>query len=103
MADVNQHDGARVYDPNRLLDALIEKLSLKTDAALSRMLDVNPPVLSKIRHGTLPVGASMIIRIQDVSNFSLKKMRALMGDRRTKFRASGRSANWRRLTDQKDA
>ncbi|MDP9109991.1 MAG: hypothetical protein M3N23_13135 [Pseudomonadota bacterium] len=79
------------YDPNRLLDALIKKLKLKNDAALSRVLDVNPPVLSKIRHGTLPIGASLIIRIQDVSNYRLKKLRALMGDRRATYRAVRRS------------
>lgn len=81
------------YDPNRLLDALIAKLKLKNDAALSRVLDVNPPVLSKIRHGTLPVGASLIIRMQDVTNFSLKKVRFLMGDRRARFRVAGRSSS----------
>ena len=91
MRDPNEQSSSAGYDPNRLLDALIHKLRLKNDAALSRALDVNPPVLSKIRHGTLPVGASLIIRMQDVSNFSLKKVRALMGDRRERFRVAGRS------------
>ena len=51
------------YDPNRLLDTLIEKLRLKNDAALSRALEVAPPVISKIRHRRLPVGASLLIRM----------------------------------------
>ena len=91
MRDITRQSSGTGYDPNRLLDALIQNLRLKNDAALSRALDVNPPVLSKIRHGTLPVGASLIIRMQDVSNFSLKKVRALMGDRRERFRVAGRS------------
>lgn len=91
MDDFNSIEAAGGYDPNRLLDALLTKLKLKNDAALSRVLDVNPPVLSKIRHRTLPVGASLIVRMQDVSNFSLKKMRALMGDRRKRFRVAGRT------------
>ena len=33
----------RVYDPNRLLDTLIQHLNLKNDAALSRALEVAPP------------------------------------------------------------
>ncbi len=41
------------YDPNNLLDTLIEKLHLKNDAALSRALEVAPPVISKIRHRRL--------------------------------------------------
>ena len=76
------------YDPNRLLDALIQKLNLKNDAALSRALEVRPPVISKIRHRTLPVGASLLIRMHEVSALSIKELRLLMGDRRQKFRIS---------------
>jgi len=76
------------YDPNNLLDALIEKLNLKNDAALSRALEVAPPVISKIRHRRLPVGASLLIRMHEVSDLSIKELRTLMGDRRDKFRIS---------------
>ena len=51
------------YNPNRLLDTLIENLRLKNDAALSRALEVAPPVISTIRHHRLPVGASLLIRM----------------------------------------
>ena len=76
------------YDPNRLLDTLIEKLHRKNDAALSRALEVAPPVISKIRHNRLPVGASLLIRMHEVSDMSIRDLRYLMGDRRTKFRIS---------------
>src|SRR6266404_3843206 len=76
------------YDPNRLLDTLIEKLHLKNDAALSRALEVAPPVISKIRHNRLPVGASLLIRMHEVSDMCIRDLRYLMGDRRTKFRIS---------------
>lgn len=76
------------YDPNHLLDSLIEKLRLKNDAALSRALEVAPPVISKIRHRRLPVGASLLIRMHEVSDLSIKELRSLMGDRRDKFRIS---------------
>lgn len=76
------------YDPNNLLDSLIEKLNLKNDAALSRALEVAPPVISKIRHRRLPVGASLLIRMHEVSDLSIKDLRVLMGDRRDKFRIS---------------
>ena len=78
----------RVYDPNRLLDTLIQHLNLKNDAALSRALEVAPPVISKIRHHRLPVGASLLIRMHEVSELSIKELRRLMGDRRAKFRIS---------------
>lgn len=76
------------YDPNNLLDTLIEKLHLKNDAALSRALEVAPPVISKIRHRRLPVGASLLIRMHEVSDLSIRELRTLMGDRREKFRIS---------------
>ncbi len=76
------------YDPNRLLNSLIEKLHLKNDAALSRALEVAPPVISKIRHRRLPVGASLLIRMHEVSELSIRDLRILMGDRREKFRIS---------------
>jgi hypothetical protein len=78
----------QTYDPNHLLDVLIEKLSLKNDAALSRALEVAPPVISKIRHRRLPVGASLLIRMHEVSEMSVRDLRDLMGDRRTKYRLS---------------
>lgn len=76
------------YDPNNLLESLIEKLNLKNDAALSRALEVAPPLISKIRHRRLPVGASLLIRMHEVSELSIKDLRILMGDRRNKFRIS---------------
>src|SRR5712692_8211695 len=76
------------YDPNRLLDTLIEKLHLKNDAALSRALEVAPPIISKIRHRRLPVGASMLIRMHEATGMSTHELRDLMGDRRTKYRLS---------------
>jgi hypothetical protein len=76
------------YDPDQLLESLIGKLNLKNDAALSRALEVSPPVISKIRHRRLPVTASLLIRMHEVSNLSIKDLRNLMGDRRDKFRIS---------------
>jgi hypothetical protein len=67
-----------VYDPNRVLDAVISKLQLKNDAALSRALEVAPPVISKIRHNTLPIGATILLRMHEISDFSIRELRALM-------------------------
>lgn len=76
------------YNPNRLLDTLRDRMKLKNDAALSRALEVAPPVISKIRHRTLPVGASLLIRMHEVTEMSIRELRDLMGDRRTKYRLS---------------
>lgn len=89
----------RHYDPNRLLDTLIERLRIKNDAALSRALEVAPPVISKIRHNRLPVGASLLIRMHEVSDLSIRELRQLMGDRRAKFRISDKQFKPKKPTE----
>jgi hypothetical protein len=76
------------YDPDNLLASLIGRLNVKNDAALSRALEVAPPVISKIRHRRIPVGASLLIRMHEVTDLSIKDLRLLMGDRRNKYRIS---------------
>ncbi|MGI4938086.1 MAG: hypothetical protein ACRYF5_15315 [Janthinobacterium lividum] len=73
------------YNPNNLLDVLIDMMDLKNDAALSRALDVAPPVISKIRHRRLPVGAALLIRMHEVTAMSIKDLRSLMGDQRDNY------------------
>jgi hypothetical protein len=87
-AITSQTQPAQRYDPDHLLATLIERLNLTNDAALSRALEVSPPVISKIRHRRLPVTASLLIRMHEVSTLSIKELRLLMGDRRQKFRIS---------------
>ena len=78
------------YNPDNLLSSLTSMLHLKNDAALSRALEVAPPMISKIRHRRLPVAASLLIRMHEISKLSIKELRALMGDRRDKFRISSK-------------
>jgi hypothetical protein len=78
----------RNYDPDNLLASLIGRLKLKNDAALSRALEVSPPVISKIRHRRLPVTGSLLIRMHEVTDLSIGELRLLLGDRRNKFRIS---------------
>lgn len=81
------------YDPNKLFDTLIKQLGLKNDAALARLLEVSPPVISKVRHRNLPVGATLLIRMHEISELSIKDLRSLMGDHRTKFNTVNHPAN----------
>ncbi|GGY15558.1 hypothetical protein [Pseudoduganella dura] len=88
LSHVMSDEEAMTYNPNRLLDGLLDIMQLKNDAALARALEVAPPVISKIRHLKLPVGASLLIRMHEVSELSIRDLRYLMGDRRRKFRIS---------------
>lgn len=86
MPDDRQEDVQ--YNPNRLLDTLIDNLALKNDAALARALEVAPPLISKVRHGRMPIGATLLIRMHEVTDMSIRDMKFLMGDRRKKVRIS---------------
>jgi len=63
---------------NNLLDTVINKLKLKNDAALSRLIQVAPPVISKIRHGRLPVGPSMLISLHEATEISIAELKAFL-------------------------
>ena len=80
-------------DPNKLLDELIDRLKLKNDAALCRLLGATPPTISKIRHHRLQVGAAILIRMHEASGISIRELRGLMGDHRKRFGISD-AAGW---------
>ncbi|MBK4735160.1 hypothetical protein [Noviherbaspirillum pedocola] len=88
MDDQTTSSAMHRYNPDNLLDGVISRLKLKNDAALARALEVAPPLISKIRHRRLPVGASLLIRIHEVTDLPVHELRALMGDRRQKYRIS---------------
>ena len=51
---------------------------MKKVAVLSSALGVAPPVISKIRHNTLPIGATILIRMHEISDFSIRELRDMM-------------------------
>ena len=57
------------------LDACIEKLRLKNDAALARMLEIAPPVISKIRNGKLSIGSNLLLRLHEATGWNVMQMR----------------------------
>ncbi len=83
------------YDPNNLLNALINRLALRNDAALAKTLDISTLIINKIRLLTQPVSGTLLILMHEKSGFSISELRTLMGDRRQKSRISGmRFAGW---------
>lgn len=66
---------AQLSKNNKFLDAILSKQNLKNDAALSRALAVAPPVISKIRHGILPVGALMMIKVHELTGMLFAEIR----------------------------
>jgi hypothetical protein len=65
------------YLSHSLLDFLLESRKLKNDAALCRLLDIQPPVISKVRHGR-PVSPELILRIHEKLGMPVAEIRALI-------------------------
>lgn len=62
-----------------LFDAIIRIEGLKNDAALARLLDLAPPVVSKIRHGRLAVGPALILKVHEELGMPVREIRDLIG------------------------
>ncbi|MDL2284172.1 helix-turn-helix transcriptional regulator [Oxalobacter sp. OttesenSCG-928-P03] len=73
------------YNPNRLLDALLVRQNMKTDAELARALKINPSVISKIRHAKTRISASLLLDMHDMTDMSIRELRNLMGDTKNKY------------------
>lgn len=74
------------YDPNHLLDTLMQHLGIDNDGALARRLKVARDVINDIRTGAVPVRASMLLWIQEITGIDVAELRRLMGDRRARYR-----------------
>ena len=61
-----------------LFDRIIDDQKLKNDAALARYLEIQPPQISKIRHGNLSVGDSMKINIHKRTGLSIDAIEKLI-------------------------
>ncbi|WP_052135098.1 helix-turn-helix domain-containing protein [Collimonas arenae] len=68
-------------DPTFLLNALMAKLHLTYDADLCRLLGVQRPTMSKIRHGRLPVRASLLMRMHVASGLKFDELYTLLQGR----------------------
>lgn len=74
------------YDPNRLIDALLQWLELSSDKKLSRHLRVSPQIISGIRAGRLALRASILLWMAECAGRSIDELRRVLGDRRRKIR-----------------
>jgi hypothetical protein len=74
------------YDPNQLLDKLSENLNVADDAELAHALELSRPIIGKIRLGKMRVGGTILLRMQELSGIPIQKLKAILGDKRSKFR-----------------
>ena len=73
------------YTPNHMLDTLMEKLGVKSDAALARALNVPPSTISKVRHKQVGVNSTLLLAAHEATELSIRELRLLMGDIHTRY------------------
>ena len=61
-----------------LLDHIMRLHGLKSDADVSRLIDISAPSISKIRSEKAPITPAHIIKIMDGAKMSLKKIRDIL-------------------------
>lgn len=59
---------------NALLDTIRDEYKLTNDAQVSRFLDVQAPVISRIRAGAVPVSDFIRVRIMRITNWPISKL-----------------------------
>ena len=64
------------YDGFELLQ---KRLGVRNDAALSRLLGIAPPNISKMRAGIIPIGPAIILRIHDETDLPIAEIKEIMG------------------------
>lgn len=79
---------AQSYNPSNLFDFLCRRYRAKTDVQLAMLLGVGNPLICKMRRRVQPVSGSLLIRIHEITGISIRELKEIMGDRRSKQRAS---------------
>lgn len=70
---------ARAAKQSALLDDILKTGGIKNDAHLSRLTEVSPPVISKLRNGHLPIGAGMLIALNEITGRGIRDMKKELG------------------------
>lgn len=66
-------------NPHPVLDYLLDHLGMINDRQLCVVLNVAPPVMSKVRHGVRNFSPSMAIMAHELTGLSFGDMRSMLG------------------------
>jgi transcriptional regulator with XRE-family HTH domain len=66
------------HNANPLIDAAIKALGVRSDAKLAHYLGMSPPYLSKVRHGKLAAGPTLLVLLSEAMDVPTKQLKALM-------------------------
>ena len=65
------------YQPNALIDHLITRFNIRTDAALAKMMELQPPTISKMRHGKMSLTPNFILKVHDTFDIPIKDIKKI--------------------------
>ena len=74
------------YDPSRLLNRVARELGMADDATLANALELPKIFLANIRQGKRRVGATVFVRMQELSGIPIAKLKQIMGEKRGRYR-----------------
>jgi hypothetical protein len=77
IEDQNRRALAAVQSP--FIDTVLNEHGIKNDAQLALLLEVSPPVISKIRNGWMPLGPSLLISLHEATGRDIRSMKRALG------------------------
>jgi hypothetical protein len=89
------------YKPSHLLDTLQSLFRVKNDRQLANRLEVAAPLICKIRGSKVDVPPWLLIHLHEETNFSVRDLRALLGDYRAHSGPSARHPTSAELSAQR--
>lgn len=61
---------------NKVFNHVMAKLSLKNDVALSGVIGISTPTISKIRHGNQKMSDGVLLKMHEKTGISIAELRA---------------------------
>lgn len=77
------------YRPARVFDAVAAMIGVRSGIGLAQALGITAAELSRVRCSGRAIGASILVRLHEVSGLSTKALRRIALDRRQYYRPSG--------------
>lgn len=63
---------------NKLFDYIKAQYKLKSDSALSEMLDTTPQVICRVRSGDMKLSAALILDVYDATELTIEEIREMI-------------------------
>lgn len=65
-----------IKKPHKLLDTIRSQYGIGSDRALAEFLSMDTPVISKLRYGTLPLNAMVVLRVHKATGWPVDHIEA---------------------------